>query len=316
MDYANITITAQRAIPDPSAPSGYRNYIEGYCASTTPKPTEGIADGSKLTETDTGDLYLYVASAGAWAFYKNLKGEGGGGGGDDSNIFLLQLEVDEEIEPPEGADVAIKSKQTAAEVLAAVAAGKTVLAAVNVGFPDRQNSTIFSICELQQGQTPGSLNVYGTVASMVSVDSMGAYYFSLIGSGDNILTGGVSEVAYEPPTPTPTPTESDVFVVNFGFDQETGNTADKTYAEVLAAHQAGKIISARYTDSNAVTTVFGDYNYNQTVGFRFSATIFGTAGLGAQSIVADQTTVTYTPNGAVNIYTNEIECAIYEENQE
>lgn len=36
-----------------------KKYAEGSCSSTDTKPTEGIAEGSSLTETDTGNVYLY-----------------------------------------------------------------------------------------------------------------------------------------------------------------------------------------------------------------------------------------------------------------
>jgi hypothetical protein len=34
-------------------------YIEGACVSTDVKPTTGICTGSKLTEADTGDVYMF-----------------------------------------------------------------------------------------------------------------------------------------------------------------------------------------------------------------------------------------------------------------
>lgn len=41
-------------------------YREGECLSTDPKPTEGMYNGSKLAEMDTGKLYMYNAAGGAW----------------------------------------------------------------------------------------------------------------------------------------------------------------------------------------------------------------------------------------------------------
>jgi hypothetical protein len=35
-------------------------YIEGFCLSTESKPTAGIITGSKMTEADTGDVYLFA----------------------------------------------------------------------------------------------------------------------------------------------------------------------------------------------------------------------------------------------------------------
>ena len=34
-------------------------YIEGFCTSQDTKPTSGIITGSKMTEVDTGDVYLF-----------------------------------------------------------------------------------------------------------------------------------------------------------------------------------------------------------------------------------------------------------------
>ena len=34
-------------------------YIEGFCISLDTKPTSGIITGSKITEADTGDVYLF-----------------------------------------------------------------------------------------------------------------------------------------------------------------------------------------------------------------------------------------------------------------
>ena len=34
-------------------------YIEGFCTSLDTKPTSGIITGSKITEADTGDVYLF-----------------------------------------------------------------------------------------------------------------------------------------------------------------------------------------------------------------------------------------------------------------
>lgn len=48
--------------------------IEGYCDSTDTKPTANIVDGSKLIETDTGDLYLMNEKSTAWVKMFSLKG--------------------------------------------------------------------------------------------------------------------------------------------------------------------------------------------------------------------------------------------------
>ena len=48
--------------------------IEGYCDSTETKPTTNIVDGSKLIETDTGDLYLMNEKTTACVKMMSLKG--------------------------------------------------------------------------------------------------------------------------------------------------------------------------------------------------------------------------------------------------
>lgn len=35
-------------------------YIEGACLSTDTKPTAGIVTGSKFTEADSGDVYMFA----------------------------------------------------------------------------------------------------------------------------------------------------------------------------------------------------------------------------------------------------------------
>jgi len=42
-------------------------FREGFCLSTDSKPTPAdMANGSKLEEMDTGDVYRYDRSTGAW----------------------------------------------------------------------------------------------------------------------------------------------------------------------------------------------------------------------------------------------------------
>ena len=44
------------------------HYVEGFCLSTDEKPTAGLVTGSKLTEADTGDVYLFAeGDTPAWA---------------------------------------------------------------------------------------------------------------------------------------------------------------------------------------------------------------------------------------------------------
>lgn len=41
-------------------------YIEGACDSSETKPTDYIADGSIIIESDTGDVYFYNVKSAAW----------------------------------------------------------------------------------------------------------------------------------------------------------------------------------------------------------------------------------------------------------
>ena len=45
------------------------HYVEGFCVSDDDKPITGIITGSKLTEADTGDVYLFYEddTTPAWA---------------------------------------------------------------------------------------------------------------------------------------------------------------------------------------------------------------------------------------------------------
>lgn len=40
--------------------------IDGHCLSTDEKPTDNIANGSKLIEIDTGDIYLFDEDSETW----------------------------------------------------------------------------------------------------------------------------------------------------------------------------------------------------------------------------------------------------------
>lgn len=48
---------------------GGLKYIEGACVADDSKPTTGIITGSKLTEADTGDVYMFYEddTTPAWA---------------------------------------------------------------------------------------------------------------------------------------------------------------------------------------------------------------------------------------------------------
>ena len=44
-----------------------KDYVEYFGLSTDTKPTSGIVTGSKFTEVDTGDVYLFdETSTGTW----------------------------------------------------------------------------------------------------------------------------------------------------------------------------------------------------------------------------------------------------------
>lgn len=46
---------------------GQKKYVEAYGLSTDDKPTANIVTGSKFTEVDTGDVYLFdETSTGTW----------------------------------------------------------------------------------------------------------------------------------------------------------------------------------------------------------------------------------------------------------
>ena len=44
-------------------------YIEGACVALDTKPTDGIVTGSRMTEADTGDVYMFYEddTTPAWA---------------------------------------------------------------------------------------------------------------------------------------------------------------------------------------------------------------------------------------------------------
>lgn len=44
-------------------------YIEGACVADDTKPTDGIVTGSRMTEADTGDVYMFYEddTTPAWA---------------------------------------------------------------------------------------------------------------------------------------------------------------------------------------------------------------------------------------------------------
>jgi len=51
-----------------------RWYVEGYCDSEETKPTQDIAEGSTLTETDTGKVKMFNVRINDWIEQFSLQG--------------------------------------------------------------------------------------------------------------------------------------------------------------------------------------------------------------------------------------------------
>ena len=66
------------------------NLADIYCNSDDTKPTENLANGSKLTEVDTGKTYLFDEDNEEWVEYS----AGGGGGGTGGNSAILTVNAD------------------------------------------------------------------------------------------------------------------------------------------------------------------------------------------------------------------------------
>lgn len=62
-----------RWIVDKPFADGLR-YVEGACVSSDAKPTTGIITGSKLTEADTGDVYMFYEDSTTPAWTKIAAG--------------------------------------------------------------------------------------------------------------------------------------------------------------------------------------------------------------------------------------------------
>lgn len=61
------------------------NLADIYCNSDDTKPTENLANGSKLTEVDTGKTYLFDEDNEEWVEYS----AGGGGGGTGGGVGII-----------------------------------------------------------------------------------------------------------------------------------------------------------------------------------------------------------------------------------
>lgn len=51
----------------------YYTYVEGFCNNDDTKPVEGIANGSNLIESDTGDWYFFNEKTKAWSKMRTIK---------------------------------------------------------------------------------------------------------------------------------------------------------------------------------------------------------------------------------------------------
>ena len=52
-------------------------YVEGSCDSSETKPTDLIAEGSILVESDTGDVYFFNDKTTTWIKQFSFQGAGG-----------------------------------------------------------------------------------------------------------------------------------------------------------------------------------------------------------------------------------------------
>lgn len=50
------------------------SYIEASCDSSETKPTEGIADGSIVTESDTGNVFFFNEDSSTWVEQFSFQG--------------------------------------------------------------------------------------------------------------------------------------------------------------------------------------------------------------------------------------------------
>lgn len=73
----SIRIVSEKVYGPASDGKVYR-YIRGYCDSDDVKPTEGIAEGSKLIETDTDYVYVFEEEKQSWTQKYKLSDRGSG----------------------------------------------------------------------------------------------------------------------------------------------------------------------------------------------------------------------------------------------
>lgn len=57
----------------PNENGEFHEYFEGYCDSSETKPTDLVADGSNVIETDTGDWYFFNEKEQEWVLQISLQ---------------------------------------------------------------------------------------------------------------------------------------------------------------------------------------------------------------------------------------------------
>lgn len=97
-----------------------RVYCDGDCLSTDTKPTNGIANGSKLYEMDTGKKYMFDEENSTWIQVST--GEGGGGSSGGGSVFEMVS-----LSGPDDDDPHYESVDSAETILAAFKAGKNTV---------------------------------------------------------------------------------------------------------------------------------------------------------------------------------------------
>lgn len=143
-----------------------------FCNSADTKPTDGLVNGSKLTEVDTGKTYLFDEANTEWVEYA----EGGGGGGSSDLTVFTVSSIPDLGDPP-----AIVSTGAFADYY-----GKTLIVFndppgmyANMGFHDAPQSYGFATTDAVKAvmQNP---NLYFTVVDSGGVETDTRYEGRLI----------------------------------------------------------------------------------------------------------------------------------------
>lgn len=141
-----------------------KSYVEIFGTSTESKQTAGIVTGSRYTEVDTGDVYLFNETASEWV---KQPAQGGGTG---VGRFVVTFSFDEATET-------WSADKTFAECVAAWEAGQTMWAL---------NSDLGAMVALAtvvaEGGEPSFFGFYiadaeSNTISGYSIDADGAYYY-------------------------------------------------------------------------------------------------------------------------------------------